>query len=78
MATNRIIADFQSGKTTEDTVANLMSQMIRILDQINQANLAIVIGPNDELPEGLNVGQPVIDWRTGVTNIKVWNGSALV
>jgi hypothetical protein len=78
MATNRIIADFQSGKTTEETVANLMSQMIRILDQINQASLAIVIGPNDELPEGLNVGQPVIDWRTGTTVVKVWNGSALV
>jgi hypothetical protein len=31
-----------------------------------------------QLPEGLNVGQPVIDWSTGVTNIKVWNGSALV
>ena len=78
MATNRIIADIQTGKTTEDTVANLVSQLIRILDQINQAQLPITIGPNDELPEGLNVGQPVIDWRTGTAAIKVWNGTALI
>jgi hypothetical protein len=55
-----------------------MQELIRLVQQLNAANLAVSVGPGQSLPEGMKPGQPVIDWRSGTSVLKVWNGNALV
>lgn len=78
MASARFIANLQSGETPEETANRAIQELVRIVDQLNQANLPIVVGPGQSLPEGMLPGQPVIDWRTGTSTTKVWNGNALI
>lgn len=78
MANNRFIVDIQEGATPEQTNQILMQQVIRLVGQLNDANIPIVRGPNQELPEGINTGQPIIDYSSGVTVLKTFDGSSLV
>lgn len=78
MSKQRFVLNLQPGKTPEETANRAMQELIRLVQQLNQANIPIVVGPTQSLPEGLNPGQPVIDWRNGVTETKVWNGESLI
>ncbi len=74
----RFPIDIQEGKTTEETVSRLMQQLIRLAAHINGANIPFVRGPNQELPEGIQAGQPIIDYSSGATVLKTWDGNQLV
>lgn len=75
---NRFSIDLQSGKNAEETAARCVQALIRLVDQLNAVNVAVVVGPGDNIPDGMQVGQPVIDWSSGTSILKVWNGAALV
>lgn len=75
---NRFIVDIQPGATAEETAQRCVEQLQRLVTFINQAKIPIVIGPDDVFPDGMLPGQPVIDWRTGTSQTKVWNGTNLV
>lgn len=49
-----------------------------LLQQINAAKIPIVVGPGDKYPEGMLIGQPVLDWSTGISVLKVFNGKQLI
>lgn len=78
MAQDRFIVSLSPGVTAEDTATRTMQELVGLVRQINQAKMPIVVGPNETLPEGMLPGQPVIDWRSGVTLVKTWNGLALI
>jgi len=75
---DRFVVSLQEGKTPEETASRCMQELIRLVQQLNAANLAVSVGPGQSLPEGMKPGQPVIDWRSGTSVLKVWNGNALV
>lgn len=76
--TDRFVLNLAPGKTPEETASRTMQELIRLTGQLNSAGVPIVIGPNDSLPEGIRVNQPVIDWSTGTSVLKVWDGENLV
>lgn len=78
MANNQFYVDLQSGKTPEETCSRLVTQVVLLVQQLNQAGLPIVVGPNDPLPESVNVGQTVINWSSGNSVVGTWNGEAYV
>lgn len=78
MGQNRFIVQLQEGKTPEETAARAMQEVIRLTGQLNSANLPVTVGPNENIPEGMNAGQPVIDWSSGSSQLKVWDGNKLV
>ena len=78
MSNARFIVNLTPGKTPEETANRAMQEVIRLTSALNQANIPIVVGPDGTLPEGMLPGQPVIDWRSGVSEIKVWNGIQLI
>lgn len=78
MSQARFIVNYQEGTDAEETARRTMQESIRLVDQLNQALVPIVVGPLDNLPEGMLPGQPVIDWRSGTSELKVWNGKQLV
>lgn len=49
-----------------------------LLDLLNAQMIPAVVGPGQALPEGLQVGQPVITWTQSASTIKVWNGEELI
>lgn len=75
---NRFVIDLQSGTTPEETNQILMQQLIRLTEQINAAKLPIVVGPNDKYPEGIETGQTIIDYSSGTTVLKTFDGTQLV
>lgn len=75
---NRFFVSLQEGKTPEESAQITMQQVILLTQQINAASIPITVGPNEDAPTGLNVGQPVIDWSSGTSQLKVWNGESLV
>lgn len=75
---NRFSVELQTGSNPEQSISRLIEQVIKLTQQLNQANVPIVIGPFDNIPIGLKIGQPVIDWSSGTTQLKVWNGDALI
>lgn len=78
MSQARFIVNLQEGKDVEETAKRTIAESIRLVDQLNAARIPIVVGPNESLPEGMSVGQPVFDWRSGSLTISVWNGKNLV
>lgn len=78
MGQDRFIVQLQEGATPEETASRAMQEVIRLTSQLNSANLPVVVGPNDNLPEGMIAGQPVIDWSSGTSQVKVWDGEKLV
>lgn len=77
--TNRFHVDSRVlGKTPEQMAARTEQIINNLVSQLNAANIPITIGPSSAVPEGLRVGQAVVDWRTGTSVIKVWNGTNLV
>lgn len=75
---DRFVLNLAPGKTGDETAARAMQELIRLTGQLNNSNVPITIGPNDTFPSGLRVGQPVIDWSSGTSQYKVWNGKNLV
>lgn len=75
---NRFILNLAPGKSADETANRTMQELIRLTGQINAASIPITIGPQDNLPDGMVIGQPVIDWSTGTSQLKVWNGENLV
>lgn len=78
MSQNRYIIDAQKAATPEESGSRALEELISLTEQLNQSFLPVVVGPQDSIPEGMLVGQPVIDWSSGTTTIKVWNGTTLV
>lgn len=79
MSQNRFFVGQQiDGATTEDNFARVQNNLRQLTEALNAAKPPIVIGPNDQPLEGLVIGQPVIDWRSGVSVMKVWNGKDLI
>lgn len=78
MSQARITVSLQEGLTPEETARRTMQEVISLAQQLNQMSLPIVVGPDQSLPEGMLPGQPVIDWRSGASSLKIWNGSALI
>ncbi len=78
MAKDRFVLNLCPGQNVEETASRTLEELIRLTQLLNQAKIPIIVGPNENLPEGLNPGQPVIDWRSGVSVQKVWNGKALI
>lgn len=78
MSQRRFILDLQQGSDDKQTIQNLIQQLVYLVDQLNQANIPIVIGPGQERPIGLLTGQPIIDWSTGTTQLKTWDGQQLI
>lgn len=74
----RFVLNLQPGKNPQETANRAMQELIRLTEILNAAKLPIVVGPNENLPEGMSVGQPVIDWRSGTSSTRVWNGSSLI
>jgi hypothetical protein len=76
---NRFVLNLNPSALPDDqTGAVAMQELIRLVDQLNTAMPPIVVGPNQSLPTGIAVGQPVIDWSSGTSTIKVWDGENLV
>lgn len=75
---DRFVINLQEGKTPEETASRCMQELVRLTQQLNAANLTVSVGPNDAFPEGMKPGQPVIDWSSGATVLKTWNGESLV
>jgi len=75
---NRFVLNLQPGKTAEETASRCLQELIRLVGQLNAANLPVSVGPGQSLPEGMQVGQVVVDWSSGVSQIKVWDGFSLV
>lgn len=78
MSQDRFVLNLQEGTSAEETAGRSMQELIRLTQQLNQAQVPIVVGPLDGLPEGMLPGQPIIDWRSGTSVLKVWNGKELV
>lgn len=78
MSSQRFVLNLTPGKTAEETAGRAMQELIRLTEQLNAARIPIVVGPNENLPEGMVVGQPVIDWRTGTGALQIWDGKSLV
>lgn len=78
MSQARFIIEAQEGKDADETSRRNMQELIRLVQQLNQAKVPIVVGPTENMPEGMLPGQPVIDWRSGVSFFRVWNGNALI
>lgn len=74
----KFVLSLKPGKTAEETANRAMQELIRLVEQLNGANIPITIGPTQELPTDINIGQAVIDWRSGVSVTRVWNGSTLI
>lgn len=75
---NQFVLNLQAGKDTDETANRTMQELIRLTQQLNAANVPIVVGPDDNFPTGIGVGQPVLDWSSGTSVLKVWNGTELV
>lgn len=75
---NQFFVNLQTGATAEDTANRTMQEVIKLVTQLNNAGLPIVIGPNDPYPESVNQGQTVIDYSSGTSVVKTWNGSSYV
>lgn len=78
MSNQRFTVNLTPGRTAEETANRAVTELLHLVEQINAARIPIVVGPGDALPEGMLPGQPVIDWRTGVSIQKVWDGAGLV
>jgi hypothetical protein len=78
MSQDRFFTNLQAGKTPEESIARLVEAVVSLTQQLNQANIPIVVGPIDSLPVNPNVGQTVIDWSTGISTIKTWNGNSFI
>lgn len=79
MSKNRFfVAQQIDAKSPEENFARVQQNLRQLTESLNAAKPPIVIGPNDQPPEGLTVGQPVIDWRSGASVTKVWNGRELI
>lgn len=78
MPTDRFYVNLQMGSTPEETSERLVQEVIRLTGQLNQAGLPVTVGPGQDIPEGMQVGQSVIDWSSGTSQVKVWNGLNLV
>lgn len=78
MSADRFYVQLQEGKDADETASRTMQELIRLTNQLNAAKVPISVGPNDSFPEGLQAGQPVLDWSSGISILKVWNGQQLV
>jgi len=74
----RFSLNLQPGKTGDETASRCLQELIRLAQQLNAANLPVSVGPGQALPEGMNIGQVVVDWRSGVSITKTWDGLNLV
>lgn len=76
---NTFTLNLQEGRTAEESARRLIAELQNLLDQLNLRKIPIVVGPNENLPSGMVVGQPVIDWRSGIApDLRVWNGKQLI
>jgi hypothetical protein len=78
MPNDRFIIQLQEASSPEETASRCMQEVIRLTSQLNAAKVPVSVGPNENLPEGMLPGQPVIDWSTGVSQLKVWDGKQLI
>lgn len=74
---NRFYVQLQEGSTPDVTASRVMQELIRLTAQLNAAQLPIVVGPEQDLPEGMIAGQPVINWTTGTPSLQVFDGNEL-
>lgn len=79
MSQNRFfVAQQIDAATPQENFARVQQNFRQLTESLNAVKPPIVIGPNDNPPEGLTPGQVVVDWRSGISVIKVWNGSDLI
>lgn len=78
MSAQRFTLNLVPGATPEETANRALQELVRLTQLINQARVPITIGVNEELPEGMLQWQPVIDCRSGVSVLKVWDGLQLI
>lgn len=78
MALDRFTVNLSPGRDAEETANRTMEELIRLTQLINAAKIPIMVGPNDNIPEGMAVGQPVIDWSSGTSVVKTWDGKQLI
>lgn len=74
---NRFYVQLQEGKTPEETAINTMQEVIRLVAQLNAAMPPISVGPNEDLPEGMQAGQPIINWSSGSPVLQVFDGNTI-
>lgn len=74
---NRFNVQLQEGASAEETASRCMQELIRLTAQLNAAQIPIVVGPQQDLPEGMNSGQPVIVWGNGAPTLQVFDGNQL-
>lgn len=77
-ANDRFVIQMQEGSTPEQTAQRCFQELIRLTTQLNQAQLPISIGPNQNLPEGMLPGQPIINWSQGIPFLQVYDGNQLI
>lgn len=75
---DRFFVTLQTKETPNATLQSWVYELQNLVQQINAAKIPLVIGPGESIPDGILPGQPVIDWRTGVSSTKIWNGKQLV
>lgn len=74
---NRFYVQLQEGATAEETATRTMQELIRLVSQLNDAMPPISIGPNQDLPEGMQAGQPIINWGSGSPILQVFDGNTI-
>lgn len=78
MSQDRFTLNLAPGDNADETANRTMQELIRLTQLINAARIPITVGPNENLPEGMMVGQPVIDWSSGSSVTKTWDGNQLI
>lgn len=78
MSAQRFTLNLTPGKDGEETANRCLQELVRLTNLINQARIPITIGMNETLPEGMLPWQPVIDCRSGLSELKVWDGLQLI
>lgn len=74
---NRFYVQLQEGATPEETASRTMQELIRLVSQLNDAMPPISVGPNQDLPEGMQAGQPIINWASGSPVLQVFDGNTI-
>lgn len=76
---NRFLLSYKSTNVNPgEQIRALEINLQDLTNQLNRAKIPITVGPNEPIPTGLIVGQPVIDWSSGTSILKVWDGNSLI
>lgn len=75
---NRFYVQLQTGKTAEETANRTFQALTQLVAQLNAAKIPVVVGAQDDLPEGMLAGQPIINWQSGTPTLQIFDGNQIV